>query len=42
MRFIKFENGLTINLLHVYFEFEFYINIIDYANPLIHSKQSIL
>ena len=31
----EFENRSTINLLHVYFEFEFLININDCSNPLI-------
>lgn len=41
MRFAEFENRLTINLLYVYFEFKFNINIIDWFNPLICFKQSI-
>ena len=38
IRFIEFENRSTINLLYVYFEFEFPIKFINCSNL---SKQSI-
>ena len=41
IEFTEFENRSTINLLHVYFKFEFQINLFNCSNPLIYSKQSI-
>ena len=36
---LEFEIKLTINVLHVHFEFEIHINIIDCSKHLIYSKQ---
>ena len=38
--FTKFENRSTINFLHVYFGFKFHINMVNWSNPVISSKES--
>ena len=41
MRFINFENRSTINLLNVYFDLKFHIDIFYFSNLLIYSNQFV-